>query len=194
MVQEYRPLRYRVKASGHKRIDAILTASDPHEKYHGRSPAMTISQHWQASDGTSLHYCLDDFTDPWKKAECLVLLHPGLGSAQRLFAWVPHLAREYRVARPDLRGHGQSQPGMNQPLTQERLARDLTELLDHLQCDKAHVAGASAGGMIAMQAALRFPERFASLALFAATARIAPERPQKGDWLGRGARGRRGPV
>lgn len=103
---------------------------------------MTISEHWQASDGTSLHCCVDDFTDPWKTPECVILLHPGMGSAQRLYAWVPHLAR------------------------------DLVELLDHLKFDRAHVVGASAGAMVAMHAALRFPERFASLAFFATTAGI----------------------
>ena len=150
---------------------------------------MTISRQWQASDGTALHYCLDDFSDPWKQSECVVLVHPGMGSAQRLYAWVPHLARDFRVVRPDLRGHGKSQPALDQPLTHARLAQDLIELLDHLGCDKAHVMGASAGGMIAMQAALRCPRRFSSLSLFAATAGINPERPKKGDWLARVAKG-----
>jgi pimeloyl-ACP methyl ester carboxylesterase len=150
---------------------------------------MTISRQWQASDGTYLHYCLDDFSDPWKPAQWVVLLHPAMGSAKRLYAWVPHLAREYRVVRPDIRGHGQSQSGLDKPLTNERLARDLIELLDELGCARAHVAGASAGGIIAMHAALRFPDRFASLSLFAATAGINPERPKKGDWLARVAKG-----
>src|SRR5450432_1879309 len=120
---------------------------------------MTTSVQWQASDGTRLEYCIDDFTDPWKKPETVVLLHPGMGSARRLYAWIPHLAREYRVVRPDIRGHGKSQPALDKPLTNERLARDLIELLDHLKYEKAHVIGASAGGIIAMHAALRFPER-----------------------------------
>ncbi|MCX7139042.1 MAG: hypothetical protein NTW47_21065 [Proteobacteria bacterium] len=77
----------------------------------------TSSNFWQASDGTTLHYCLDDFTDPWKKADCVVLLHPGMGSALRLYAWVPHLARDYVVVRPDIRGHGKSEPGLDKPLT-----------------------------------------------------------------------------
>ena len=112
-----------------------------------------------------------------------------MGSAQRLYAWVPHFARDFRVARPDLRGHGKSEAALDRPLTHERLAGDLIELLDHLGCDKAHVMGASAGGMVAMQAALRWPDRFASLALYAATAGINPERPKKGDWLARVAKG-----
>ena len=92
---------------------------------------MTITTYWTASDGTQLHYRYDDFTDPWKEAPLVVLLHPGLGSSLRLFGWVPHLARHYRVVRPDIRGHGKSQSGPDTTLTHERLALDLIELLDH---------------------------------------------------------------
>lgn len=150
---------------------------------------MTSAAFWNASDGTKLHYLADDFTDPWKKSERVILIHPGMGSALRLYAWIPHLARDYRVVRPDIRGHGKSEPSLDKPLTNERLARDLTELLDHLECERAHVIGASAGGMIALHAALRFPERIASLALYAATPGINPERPKKGNWLARVSQG-----
>jgi 3-oxoadipate enol-lactonase len=149
---------------------------------------MTIEQNWVASDGTRLFYRYDDFTDPWRDAPVVVLLHPGLGSSMRLFGWVPHLARDYRVVRPDLRGHGKSQPGAARALTHDRLALDLIELLDHMGVPRAHVMGSSAGGMIAGQTALRYPQRFRSLALYAATAGIPPSRPQKGNWLERVAR------
>lgn len=150
---------------------------------------MTSTNFWHASDGTKLHYLEDDFTDPWKKSETIVLIHPGMGSSLRLHGWIPHLARDYRVVRPDIRGHGKSEPALDKPLTNERLARDLIELLDHLKCERAHVIGASAGGMIALHAILRFPARFASLALYAATAGIHPDRPKKGNWLARVAAG-----
>lgn len=149
---------------------------------------MTIEKHWTASDGTKLFYRCDDFTDPWKEAPLVVLLHPGLGSSLRLFGWVPHLARDYRVVRPDIRGHGRSEPGAAAELTHDRLALDLVELLDLLGVKRAHVMGSSAGGMIAGQTALRYPHRFRSLAFYAATAGIPPSRPQKGDWLARVAR------
>lgn len=146
---------------------------------------MTTVKTYVASDGVRLSYCYDDYTDPWKDAPWLVLVHPGMGSAERLFAWVPQLARHYRVVRPDIRGHGRSEAGLDKPLTLERLGRDFVELLDHLGAARSHVMGSSAGGMVAMQAALRWPERFASLALYAATAGIHPDRPKKGDWLAR---------
>jgi len=62
-----------------------------------------------ASDGIRLGYCIDDFTDPWKEAPVLLLLHAAMGSARRYYAWVPPLSRHYRVVRMDLRGHGSSQ-------------------------------------------------------------------------------------
>lgn len=150
---------------------------------------MTAEHHWTASDGAQLFYRADDFTDPWGDARTVVLLHPGMGSSLRLFGWVPHLARAFRVVRPDIRGHGRSQPGPVDGPTHDRLAADLVELLDHLGVERAHVMGSSAGGMIAGQTALRQPGRFHTLALYAATAGIPPSRPEKGDWFARVARG-----
>jgi 3-oxoadipate enol-lactonase len=150
---------------------------------------MTPASSWTASDGTQLCYRYDDFTDPWQEAPLAVLLHPGLGSSLRLYGWVPHLARKYRVVRPDIRGHGESEPGPDGGLTHERLALDLIELFDHLGAERVHVMGSSAGGMIAGRAALRHGWRFLSLAMYAATAGIPPSRPARGNWLERVARG-----
>ena len=122
-----------------------------------------------ASDGLRLAYEVDDFTDPWRPAETLVLLHAAQGSRRRFFAWVPHLARDWRVVRLDLRGHTDSGIPAEGP-TIERLVRDVVELLDHLGCPRAHLAGSSAGAMIAMRVAIEHPARVASLGLFAATA------------------------
>ncbi|MBI3042202.1 MAG: alpha/beta hydrolase [Betaproteobacteria bacterium] len=149
---------------------------------------MTSDATFVASDGVRLFYRFDDHTDPWKDAPYLVLVHPGMGGSERLIAWVPHFSRHYRVVRPDMRGHGKSEAGLDKPLTHERLGLDFVELLDHVGARKAHVMGSSAGGMVAMQAAFRWPERFASLALYAATAGIHPDRPKKGNWLERVAK------
>ena len=75
-----------------------------------------------ASDGARLAYYIDDFTDPWQAAPTLLLLHAAMGSAKRYYAWVPPLARHYRVVRMDLRGHGGSEiPPAERPLTLDRL-------------------------------------------------------------------------
>jgi 3-oxoadipate enol-lactonase len=123
-----------------------------------------------ASDGIRLGYCIDDFTDPWKEAPVLLLLHAAMGSARRYYAWVPPLSRHYRVVRMDLRGHGSSQvPPADRALALDRLVRDVIELMDHLNCANAHVVGNSAGGYLGQQLAMNHSERVRSLMLFGST-------------------------
>jgi 3-oxoadipate enol-lactonase len=122
------------------------------------------------SDGIGLSYYTDDFTNPWKKTQTVLLLHAAMGSARRYFGWIPYLCRDYRVVRLDLRGHGASQvPPAEQELTLERLTRDVEELLDHLGCAAAHVVGNSAGGYLGQQLAMTRPQRLESLCLFGST-------------------------
>jgi 3-oxoadipate enol-lactonase len=135
-----------------------------------------------ASDGLRLGYRVDDFTDPWKQAPVLLLLHTAMGSAWRYYAWVPLLCRHYRVVRMDLRGHGSSQiPPSNRELTLERLVSDVTELMDHLGCASAHIVGNSAGGYLAQQLAMHHPERLRSLMLFGSTPGL--KRSQAPSWI-----------
>jgi pimeloyl-ACP methyl ester carboxylesterase len=68
----------------------------------------------------------------------------------------------------DNRGAGRSRPGPW--LTSiPQLAGDAVRLLDALGVDSAHVYGASMGGMIAQELALRFPERVRGLVLAGTT-------------------------
>jgi 3-oxoadipate enol-lactonase len=131
---------------------------------------MTATGSFTTSDGLRLAFDIDDFTDPWRRPATLLLLHAAMGSARRYFAWVPHLAREYRVVRLDLRGHGRSQvPPDEQPLALDRLVGDVAELLDHLGVESAHIVGNSAGGYLGQQMAMTSPARVKSLALFGST-------------------------
>jgi 3-oxoadipate enol-lactonase len=131
---------------------------------------VTKNQNFVTSDGLSLAYYIDDFTNPWAKAPSLLLLHAAMGSARRYFGWVPTLARHYSVVRLDLRGHGASQvPPADTELTLDRLVLDVVELLDHLGCAAAHIVGNSAGGYLGQQLAMTRPERVESLSLFGST-------------------------
>ena len=113
---------------------------------------------------------IDDFTDPWKRAPTLLLLHAAMGSARRYYAWVPTLARHYRVVRMDLRGHGGSEiPPADRALTLERLVSDVAELMDHLGLPSAHIVGNSAGGYLGQQLAMNQAARVRSLMLFGST-------------------------
>lgn len=55
----------------------------------------------------TLHYALDDFTDPWKNAPYLILQHGYGRSGMFWYGWVPYLSRHFKIVRPDLRGLGQ---------------------------------------------------------------------------------------
>jgi pimeloyl-ACP methyl ester carboxylesterase len=121
-------------------------------------------------DGLKVAYYVDDFTDPWRKPDTLLLLHAAMGNSRRWFRWMPRLARQYRVVRMDLRGHGASQiPTPDQPFSLQHLVDDAVELLDKLGVERAHVVGNSAGGYVAQQLAIQHPQRLRTLALFAAT-------------------------
>ena len=124
-------------------------------------------QTFRASDGLAIAYALDDYTDPWKPADTLILIHAAMGSSKRFYAWVPHLARDVRVVRIDMRGHGQTEAPSPAQLDQDRLVTDIVELADHVGARTFHVAGSSAGAIVAEKVAIDHPERVLSLAAFA---------------------------
>jgi pimeloyl-ACP methyl ester carboxylesterase len=154
----------------------------------------SVPQTFKTTDGTRLAYVVDDFTDPWRPPETIILLHSAMSSARRLYAWVPHLAREWRVVRLDLRGHGQSEvPAPERPLTLERLVQDVIELLDHLDCPRVHLAGSSAGAIVALKVAIDHPERLLTLGAFATTPGLKPSNIDAARWIAMiGAQGLRG--
>jgi pimeloyl-ACP methyl ester carboxylesterase len=126
-------------------------------------------------DGYLTYYDIDDFTDPWKEPE-LVLLYHGLGRTVDVwYGWVPILARHYRVLRTDCRGHGRSDPprkGYEWSLA--TLAREAKLLLDRLAVRRVHWAGESLGGLVGIQFANDYPARLASLTLCSTPFRYSP--------------------
>ncbi len=140
---------------------------------------------FRTSDALRLRYVVDDFADPWRARDTLVMVHAAMGSSRRFYAWVPHLARKYRVVRLDQRGHGASGiPGPDQ-LSFERLVLDVKELLDHLRLPSAHLAGSSAGAIVSQGVAIRFPERVKTLGSFAATPGMKIGKQDYSGWVRR---------
>ena len=107
-----------------------------------------------------MHYEDDNFADPWSAPETIILHHGNAKSSKLWYAWVPLLARDYRVIRVDARGFGRSSvPAPGHPWSLEGFATDLLHLMEHLGIDKAHLIGETIGGTIALEFAHRFPER-----------------------------------
>jgi pimeloyl-ACP methyl ester carboxylesterase len=113
-----------------------------------------------------MHYQVDDFTNPWERAQAILLLHGNAESGAAWFAWVPELARHYRVVRPDMRGFGASTPmARDYPWTLERIIDDYRFLLGELGVERCHLVGAKLGGTIARRFAARHPEMVLTLTL-----------------------------
>ena len=118
----------------------------------------------------TLHYALDDYTDPWRRAPYLFLQH-GYGRSGRFwYSWVPYLSRFYKVVRPDLRGLGQSgiPDDLETGLSVEAYIEDLLALIDSLGSEPIHYCGESLGGILGMVLAAQHPQRLRTLSLVAA--------------------------
>ena len=135
------------------------------------------------STGVRLAYSLDDYTDPWADAETIILIHGIAESGDAWHGWVPHLARNYKVIRLDLRGFGDSTP---MPLDYEwslnALADDLDAFVTRLGFARVHHVGAKLGGLISMKFAATRPHKMHTLIVSGATVKLeflAPSIPEK---------------
>ena len=128
----------------------------------------------QARDGTRLAYTLYDHAASSRR---VALVHSL--AMDRAF-WVPvadRLAANASVLIHDCRGHGRSDKPAG-PVTVERHADDLADLLDRIGWKSALVAGASMGGCIALAFAIRHQARVAALGLVDTTAWYGPDAPK----------------
>ncbi|HTX14888.1 MAG TPA: alpha/beta hydrolase [Candidatus Baltobacteraceae bacterium] len=132
-------------------------------------------------NGYVTHYEDDDFTDPWKPRQTIVIQHGFGRNSQFWRRWVPMLAGDYRVIRRDMRGHGGSgDPGPSDPWSFDGLVRDLGAFCDALDLENFHLLGESTGGMLAVGYAAKTPghdpagARLRSLTLCATPKTIGP--------------------
>ena len=77
---------------------------------------------------------------------------------------VETLKENYRVITYDIRGHGNSDPGMDEFFI-ELFVNDLLGLMEKLGIEKSILCGLSLGGYIALNAVLKYPDRFDGLIL-----------------------------
>jgi len=113
-----------------------------------------------------LHFEVDDFTDPWRSPETVLMLHGNSESGRAWYAWVPHLGREYRLIRPDMRGFGESTPMReDHDWSMAQIVDDYIALLDHMDVPRVHVVAAKISSFVAIRMAVSHPERVRSLTL-----------------------------
>jgi pimeloyl-ACP methyl ester carboxylesterase len=122
--------------------------------------AITMAHAQRAAvDGGQLEYEISRST-----GEPVLLIH-GTGIAAAHLPLMSQTAlSEYRLVRYHRRGFAGSSP-VPKPFGMKEQAADAVALLRSLQIERAHVVGASFGGLIALQMALDFPAHVHSLVL-----------------------------
>ncbi|MEU2063164.1 4-carboxymuconolactone decarboxylase [Streptomyces sp. NPDC013455] len=111
----------------------------------------------------------------------VLVLGPSLGTTWHMWdRQVPELAKQWRVYRFDLPGHGGAPA--HPAVSVAELTTRLLATLDALGVQRFGYAGCALGGAIGIELALRRPERLASLAVVAASPRFgtADEFRQRG--------------
>lgn len=133
---------------------------------------MSVNTYWGVG-GDLLSYRYDDFTDPAVTTPlAAVLAHGYTRNSNFWYAWVPALSRDFRVVRPDFRGHGLSRVpissiGKDLHLL-EQLYLDSLALLDEVHATQVVWVGeGGAGNLVGLMIADRVPERLKCLVMTA---------------------------
>lgn len=103
-------------------------------------------------NGTRIHYQVIGEGTP------ILFIHPPLLTSSNFAYQRAKLSMRYQIITFDIRGHGRSRFSP-QPLTYALIVRDMKGLLDHLGIQQVYLCGYSAGGSIALEFMLTYPDR-----------------------------------
>lgn len=103
-------------------------------------------------DRVSMHF------DEYGTGTPIVFIHPP-AMGRKVFHFQAGLKKHFRVIFPDLSGHGDTKGPAGHVSSIKGYAQEIRELLYFLQIEKAVLCGYSAGGLIAQEFALVYPEK-----------------------------------
>ena len=104
-------------------------------------------------NGLKMYYEVHGSGDP------VVLLHGSFMTISNNWTgWIGELSKARKVIAIEMQGHGRT-ADIKRDFSYENLADDVAALLDHLKIPSADLIGYSMGGGVAMQCAIRHPEK-----------------------------------
>jgi pimeloyl-ACP methyl ester carboxylesterase len=104
-------------------------------------------------NGLKMYYEIHGSGDP------VVLLHGSFMTISNNWTgWIGELAKTRKVIAVEMQGHGRT-ADIKRDFSYENLADDVAVLLDYLKIPSADLIGYSMGGGVAMQCAIRHPEK-----------------------------------
>ena len=104
-------------------------------------------------NGLKMYYEVHGSGDP------VVLLHGSFMTITNNWTqWIGELSKMRKVIAIEMQGHGRT-ADIDREFSYENLADDVAALLDHLKIPSADLIGYSMGGGVAMQCAIRHPEK-----------------------------------
>jgi len=103
--------------------------------------------------------------------EQVVLLHGAFMTITNNWAgWISELSKTRKVIAVEMQGHGRT-ADVPRDITYENLADDVAALLNYLKIPRADLIGYSMGGSVAMQCAIRHPDRVRRAVILSSTFR-----------------------
>ncbi len=133
--------------------------TDPEEmrEKYGQAP----SQFVELEDGQTVHLRDEGPRD----APAIVLLHGSNADLHTWQPWVDRLSDEYRIVRLDQIGHGLTGPSISGTYGLDDFHATINEVTAKLEIETFVLAGNSMGGWIAMDYAMKHPDRLEGLVL-----------------------------
>jgi pimeloyl-ACP methyl ester carboxylesterase len=103
--------------------------------------------------------------------EPVVLLHGGfMNITSNWDGWIGELSKSRKVIAVEMQGHGRT-ADISRELNNGNHADDIAAMLEYLKIPRADVLGYSMGGGVAMQLAVRHPERVRKVVIISSTIR-----------------------
>ncbi len=105
------------------------------------------------------------------RGEPVVLLHGAFMTITNNWTgWIEELSKTRKVIAVEMQGHGRT-ADIERDVTSENLADDVAALLDYLKIPRADVIGYSMGGGVALECAIRHPDKVRKVVIISSTFR-----------------------